>query len=342
MDTIEIAGGLLHPVCIGSVSLGNNLFLAPMAGYTDRSFRTICRHYGAAFTYTEMVSAEGIARSSLATEQLIKRGENEDLLCIQVFLPDATVARRCIPRLLSFRPTVIDINCGCPVPKVVKTGSGAALLRSPEKIHDIVRVFKQECDRPVSVKIRLGWDALSINYLESADAALAAGADMISLHARTKAMGYTGVADWHALGDLKRFVLRRYPSVPVFGSGDLFSPSDAQAMLMQSGVDGVLFARGAIGNPFIFCETIKLLTGHNRPQRPSLSERIEVMRWHLYLLGNDVGEGTACRQMRKHVSAYLKGIPHASRTKNDLMHAQTYDEYESAFIELAKTCSYSL
>jgi tRNA-dihydrouridine synthase B len=330
---------LFHPVQIGNVVIPGNLFLAPLAGYTDRAFRTICKSMGASFTYSEMVSAEGVARESQNTDLLMIRGDNEELFSIQIFMIDASVVERCLPRLLTFNPTVIDLNCGCPVPKVVKTGAGSALLKTPRKIHDIVQVIKSGCNIPVSVKIRTGWDAHSINYRETADAALSAGADMITMHARTKAMGYSGTADWQALSDLKQFVLSRTLSqnkniIPVFGSGDLFSALAAKQMLEQTKVDGVMFARGAIGNPFIFQETQELLTNAKLPDSPSILERVTVMKKQLALLSIDKGERLACKEMRKHAAAYLKGIPHAAQAKQELVKSETITDYEIAFAAL--------
>jgi len=322
---------LYHPIDIGSVHINGNLFLAPLAGYTDRAFRAICKEWGASLTYTEMVSAEGLARGSSNTEDLLKRASNEQQLAAQIFMPDASVTQRSLDRLLQFDPTIIDINCGCPVPKVVKTGAGSTLLRFPDKIYEIVRTITQHTATPVSVKIRLGWDTSSINYHETTDAALSAGAKMITMHARTKTMGYSGIADWSALTDLKQYVQTRAPEVPVFGSGDLFSAQAAKEMLEQTGVNGVMFARGAMGNPFIFSDTHHLLTTGEAPLPISLDQRIETLRSHLYRLGEDRGEALACREMRKHASAYFKGIPYAARAKQALVQSTTYAQYEEVF-----------
>lgn len=327
---------LYHPVDIGSIHIDGNLFLAPLAGYTDRAFRSVCIDKGSSFTYTEMVSAEGLARDSANTEKLMVRAENEHKLAIQIFMPEASVVARSLGKLLEYSPTVIDINCGCPVPKVVKTGAGSALLRFPDKIHDIVHLIKSSCDIPVSVKIRLGWDSSSLNYRETTDAALSAGVDMITMHARTKAMGYSGTADWSALADLKHYVYKRNPKVPVFGSGDLFSARAAQEMLEQTGVDGVMFARGAMGNPFIFSDTYNLLTKGEETVYHTTRERVATLLKQLHLMGNDIGERLACREMRKHATAYLKGIHHASKAKQALVQANTYEQYETICAHLVE------
>ena len=318
---------LFRDTSIGPVLIEGNLFLAPLAGYTDRAFRSICRQWGAFFAYSEMVSSEGLARDSVNTAALMQRGTEEQQLGIQIFLNDAAVAQRSLPSLLKANPTVIDINCGCPVPKVVKTGSGSALLKTPQKIYDIVQVLTQETTIPVSVKIRTGWDHSCINYLETADAALSGGASMLTMHARTKSMGYSGKANWRALKELKLFIAKHYPTIPLFGSGDLFSAKDAQKMLLETGVDGVMFARGAMGNPFIFKETIHLLTTEEELPPISLEVKIETLNKHLYLLGQDIGEEQACRQMRKHAPAYLSGIPHAKKAKQLINQALSYAQY---------------
>jgi nifR3 family TIM-barrel protein len=286
-----------------------------------------------------MVSAEGIARKSQNTDALMVRAEGEDLFCIQIFMPDSSVTARCLPRLLTFKPTIIDINCGCPVPKVVKTGAGSSLMRDPQKLYDIVRVLKEGCAIPISVKIRTGWDALSLNYRETADAALSAGADMITMHARTKSMGYSGVADWSKLADLKSYIMQRTAQsgrahIPVFGSGDLFSAQAAKEMLQETLVDGVMFARGAIGNPFIFRDTLRLLTEGIQSPPTGLQDRVEAMRRQLLLLTQDKGERLACREMRKHASAYIKGLPHAAQMKQHLVRCERIADYESVFTQL--------
>lgn len=328
MEMTTSSNALFHPVDIGSVHIDGNLFLAPLAGYTDRAYRSICIDHGASFTFSEMVSAEGLARESEQTVHLTSRASNETLLAIQLFMGEASVAERSLNRLKTTNPTIVDINCGCPVPKVVKTGAGSALLRDPGKIEEIVRTVKSGIDVPVSIKIRLGWDSHSINYRETADAALAGGADMITMHARTRAMGYSGSADWEALRDLKQFIVATSPSVVVFGSGDLFSPEAAKRMLEETGIDGVMFARGALGNPFIFSDTRTLLLTGEAPLQHSVEERVAVMLEHLSRAIGTVGERVACREMRKHATSYLKGLPHAAKAKQALVKAETFAEYE--------------
>lgn len=325
---------LYHPIDIGPLRIDGNLFLAPLAGYTDRSFRSICIDYGANFTFTEMVSGEGLARESENTEKLLLRADNEELLGVQLFMSDASVAKRAMENLLRYNPSLIDLNCGCPVPKVVKTEAGSALMKNPEKIFNIVKSLKNSCDIPVSVKIRVGWDLQSINYRETADAALEGGVDMISMHARTRSMGYSGSADWQTLKDLKEYISKKRVEVPLFGSGDLFTPQSALQMLATTGVDGVMFARGAMGNPFIFEQTKALLLNSTEPEPISIEKRISTLLSHLSLLIKDQGEKSGCTEMRKHAGSYLKGVPHSGEARQALVQANMYEEYERVCFNL--------
>ena len=320
---------LLHEVSIGNVTLKSNLFLAPLAGYTDKVFRSICLKHGAALAYTEMVSSEGVARDSAKTVVLMGRGEGEDNLAVQLFMPDADTARRSLEGVMAYKPAIIDINCGCPVPKVVKTGAGSALLQNPRTIREIVSTIVQNVDVPVTVKIRTGWDTNSINYLETAELVFDAGASALCMHARTRSQLYMPTAHWELLADLKR----NYPEKVIIGSGDLFCAEDGVRMLEQTGVDAIAYARGAIGNPFIFEQTRALLEG-KVPRPVSVDEKREAIMIHLKGLVDYLGENTACREMRKHVCAYLKGIPNSAKVRQAVTTALTVQEYEGALSQL--------
>lgn len=321
---------LYHPVKIGSVELNGNLFLAPVAGYSDRSFRSICVEQGAAFTYTEMVSAEALVRGNWKTEELMSRAENEKAYSVQIFGGDEDVMYDATKIVLEKSSCeVIDINCGCPVPKIVKTNAGSALTRDPDRLGKIVAAVKRAAEgkRAVTVKIRSGWDAQTITWKEAALAALENGADAITMHPRTKTQGYEGFSDWNKLRELVQLVNGK---VPVFGSGDLFKPEDAKRMLEETGCDGVMFARGAMGNPFIFKKTIQLLKNGSYEEIPA-SERIKTAFNELEMLAQDTNEKHACMEMRKRFCAYSKGIEGGAELRAKTVHAATIADYHQIF-----------
>ncbi|MDR2785106.1 MAG: tRNA dihydrouridine synthase DusB [Treponema sp.] len=327
----EGSAGLYRPVDIGPLVLSGNLFLAPVAGYTDRAFRSICAGYGANLGYTELASAEAIVRcpgelTESKTGRLMRRGEGELYYAVQLFGADPEVMYRAALKLAPFKPDLVDINCGCPVPKVVKSGAGSALMRDPSLLGRIVAAVVRASagalgNVPVTVKIRSGWDSASLNYREAAAAAVDAGAALVGLHPRTRVQGYGGKSDWSLIADLAA----RLP-VPVAGSGDLFSADAAEKMLRETGCAAVMFARGALGNPFIFREARSLLRGENRAA-PAPAERVGAAFRHLGLLVSDMGEYAACREMRKQFCAYTKGIPDGARLRGDLVRAETAEDY---------------
>lgn len=320
---------LYHPVKIGKLELSGNIFLAPVAGYSDRSFRSICVEHGAAFTYTEMVSAEALVRNNLKTEILMRRAENESAYAVQVFGGEPeTVAAGAKIILEKTNCECIDINCGCPVPKIIKTGAGSALTRDPERLHSVAKaVVKIAGDIPVSVKIRSGWDESHITWKEAALAALDAGVSAITMHARTRAQGYEGKSDWSKIKELTALAAGK---IPIFGSGDLFTPEDAERMLSETGCDGVMFARGAMGNPFIFDKTIQLLTTGKYDDIP-VQKRIETGFRELLNLSNDIGEKSACLEMRKRFCAYSKGMNGGAAIREKIVKAQTISDYKELF-----------
>lgn len=316
---------LLHPVDIGSLHLKGNAFLAPMAGYTDKVYRSICLNHGADLCYTEMVSCEGIFRDSAKTVALMERGPNEENLAIQLFAPDWKTAEKSIKSALKYEPSLIDFNCGCPVPKVTKTGAGSALLKNPVEIGLIVKAVKNCTDVPFTVKIRAGWDCDSINYLIAAENAFSNGADALCMHARTRSQLYMPYADWTKLKDLKS----HFPEKTIIGSGDLFTAEDAVKMIEETSVDAVAFARGSIGNPFIFNRFKSIALGKT-PKEVTTENKVTQIMAHLTGLVEMVGENTACREMRKHVCGYLKGIPGSSRVKNMISSSTTVEQYKQA------------
>ena len=299
---------LYCPVKIGTLELDGNLFLAPVSGYTDRSFRSICADYGADFSFTELASAEALVRGGKATFDIIRRGDSEKRYAVQLFGHDPQTMYQAARALSPLRPEAVDINCGCPVPKVIKTGAGSALMKDPLRLGRIVEAVVRAAAEtlgavPVTVKMRSGWDSHTLNYRECARTAVEAGAAMVTLHPRTRAQAYLGKSDWNCIADLVSRI-----NVPVTGSGDLYSPEDAARMLAETRCAAVMFARGAEGNPFIFPATRSFLTSGAWQPAP-FEERIAAAFRHLNLLAADIGEKAACREMRKQFCAYTKGPP---------------------------------
>jgi nifR3 family TIM-barrel protein len=318
--------GFYRPLSVGGLVLGGNLFLAPVAGYTDRAFRSVCVEQGADFCFTELVSAESIIRGRpdcKAPENpgpvsvLLRRADNEGSYGIQLFGADAERMGQAAALLGPWRPEAVDINSGCPVPKVVRTGAGSALMRDPANlgrvVEAVVRASREHLGGiPVTIKIRSGWDSQSVNYRECGRIAVEAGAAMVSLHPRTRAQGYGGKSDWTGIADLASRL-----SVPVAGSGDLYGAEDARRMFRETGCAAVMFARGALGNPFIFAETRALLLG-TAYTPPGPGERMALALEHLERLAADMGERRACVEMRKHFCAYTKAVhrPYAAEKED--------------------------
>ena len=321
---------LYHPVKIGSLSLDGNVFLAPVAGYSDRAFRSICADCGADFAYTEMVSAEALTRNNLKTEQLMARAPNEKAYAVQIFGGKGqTMADAARIVLEKTTAECIDINGGCPVPKIIKSGAGSNLTANPTLLYDIVSSVVKAVDGrvPVTIKIRTGWDAEHITWKDCAQAALDAGAAAITLHGRTRAQGYEGKADWGKLAELVGFINGR---IPVFGSGDVFSPEAAKQMIEQTSCDGIMLARGAMGNPFIFTKIRQFLKTGSYQEIPT-GERIEAGFRELDLLVQDFGEKGACLEMRKRFCAYSRGIDGGAALRKQLVAAESVEEYKNIF-----------
>lgn len=326
---------LYHPVKIGNVELKGNLFLAPVAGYSDSAFRSVCIENGACFTYTEMVSAEALVRKNIKTETLMARAFNEKVYSVQIFGGQADIMAQAARIVLDkTHCEVIDINCGCPVPKIIKSGAGSELTRDPEKLYQIAKAVVEAAGGrpekggvPVTVKIRSGWDKPHLTWKEAAQAALEAGVSAITIHPRTRAQGYEGHSDWDIMKQLVEFVDKR---VPVFGSGDLFKPEDAKKMLEETGADAVMFARGAMGNPFIFKDATSLLTSGSYEPVP-VEYRIKTGFAELERLVAETNEKHACMEMRKRFSAYSKGIQNGAALRAQIVHASTVQDYHDIF-----------
>ena len=328
-QTSNITQSLFHSVDIGSVKISGNLFLAPVAGYSDAAFRGICRRCGASLCYTEMVSSEALTRGSDKTQDIMLRAPNEDIYAVQLFggVPE-TMAEAAKIVIEKANPEIIDINAGCPVPKILKSGAGSTLTKDPALLYKITKATVEAAGSvPVTVKIRSGWDNNNITFREAAKAAYEAGAAAITLHGRTRAQGYEGKANW---GYLKELVELLAGKIPVFGSGDAFSPEDAKRMLEETGCQGVMFARGAMGNPFIFKQTKELLTTGQYSEIP-IQEKLDTGMAELNHLIDLKGEYVACKEMRKRFCCYSKGVSGGGAVRKAIVEANTYQDYLNVY-----------
>lgn len=292
---------------IGSLKLDNPFLLAPLAGITDAPMRRLCHRQGAALTYTEMVSCKGMWYGDRNTGKLLYTYRDEQPVGYQIFGHEPEVMAYAAREISSLPGKLIDINFGCPVPKIVKNGEGSALLKNPDLIYDIVAAVVKNTDKPVTAKIRTGWDKDSINVVEVAHAISAAGASAIAVHARTREQYYSGKADWSMIASVKRAV-----DIPVIGNGDVTDGKAAISMMDETGCDLVMIGRGALGNPWIFREALAAWRGEEIPLQPSKDEKKAMMISHLEDLTELKGEYAAVREMRKHVGWYLKGVPGAA------------------------------
>jgi tRNA-dihydrouridine synthase B len=309
----------------------DSVVLGPMAGITEAPFRGICKRMGARLTYTEMVSAKGLHYNpdSAVSKALLTFSAEETPCGVQLFGSEPDIMADQAARIVSEREgdvALVDINMGCPMSKVTAKGEGAALMRTPELAAEIVSRVSQSCTVPVTVKFRAGWDESARNAAEFARAMEAAGAAAIAIHGRTRAQFYRGRADWDVLAEVKSAV-----SVPVIGSGDVFSAADAKAMLDQTGVDVVMVARGAQGNPWIFREAAALIERGVVLPPPTAFERIDMAREHARALLEFGGEHTAPR-MRKHVGWYIHGMPGATRMRERVNQVGSYAELDELLV----------
>ena len=296
---------MIKPLKIGDLVLAHNVVLAPLAGITNLPFRILCRREGAALAFTEMVSVNGLVREGVNTLALLKSLPEDRPLGIQLF-GDTPRSLAEAARMVEDYGDLLDINMGCPVRKVVGTGAGSALLREPRKIAEIIRAVRAATRLPLTVKIRSGWHCGDDTFREIGMIAEAEGCDAITLHPRSRAQMFSGVAAWDHLRELKENV-----SIPVLGSGDLFSAQDCQRMMMETGCDGVMIARGALGAPWIFRQVAEL-AATGMVTAVTNRQRVEAMRQHLELFCCAVGEPIAVREMKKHVGWYARGFAGAA------------------------------
>ncbi len=303
---------------IGSVALDNNILLAPMAGVADGAFRAICRKFGCALTYTEMVSAKALSFQDAKTCRMLKIDDAEKPCGVQIFGSEPEVMARVARDAVVGGAALLDINMGCPMPKVADHGDGAALMRNPDLVAKIVHAVVRAACVPVTVKIRKGWDEQSINAVEVAKIAQENGAAAVAVHGRTRQQMYTGKADWGIIKAVKDAL-----GIPVIGNGDIFAAEDALKMLELTGCDAVMVGRGAQGNPFIFRQINALLQTGSVMYMPTLQDKIQTLLEQVSLMIAQKGEYIAIREARKHAAWYLKGERNSARVRGELNHAGT-------------------
>ncbi|PLX83654.1 MAG: tRNA dihydrouridine synthase DusB [Desulfuromonas sp.] len=308
---------------IANLTIDNNVILAPMAGITDLPYRRLMKGFGAGLVFTEMVSANGLIRAGRRTRELLRSRPGERPLGIQLFGEDPEVLAEAAQQV-NADGELLDLNLGCPVPKVVRNGAGSALLRDPVKAGKVVAAVRRATDLPLTVKIRSGWDHQSVNFLEVGRIAASEGADAVTLHPRTRSQGFSGQADWEHIRRLKETL-----AVPVIGSGDIFNAEDALAMLRQTGCDAVMVGRGAYGNPWLIRDILALQRGL-KPAPPSPPERLQAALLHLNLFLESFDSKKAVLDMRKHLAWYSRGLPGATAFRTLINRLQTVEEVRQA------------
>ena len=306
---------------IGKVELESNILLAPMAGVTDKAFRMIVKPFGPALMYTEMVSGKGLFYKSKKTADLLTADESEKPVAVQIFGHDADIMAEIANSALEYGAAVIDINMGCPAPKIVNNGDGCALMKSPETAAKVISAVCRAVDVPVTVKFRAGWDDKSINAVEFAKIAEQSGASAVTVHGRTREQFYSGTADLDIIKAVKAAV-----KIPVIGNGDIIDGGSAAHMLEYTGCDGIMVGRAAEGNPWIFKEISAYLKDGTVFPPPDLDERREVALKHLGLLVEFKGEHRGVLEGRKHMAWYFKGVSGGAVLRTALNKAQKYDE----------------
>ena len=308
---------------IGNIDIKNRIVLAPMAGISNTSYRKIIKEMGAGLIYAEMVSDKALCFSNEKTFDLLKMSEEERPIAQQIFGSDKesfVKAAQIIEEKM--HPDIIDINMGCPVPKVaVRAQAGSALLKNPDKVYEIVSSVVKAVTVPVTVKIRSGWDEKNINAVEIAKKCEEAGASSITIHGRTRAQGYSGKADWNIIKQVKEAV-----KIPVIGNGDVTSCYDAKKMIDETGVDAVMIGRGVLGNPWLIKECVDYLNDGKEPEEVSFVDKVQMMRKHYELLAQDKCEKLALLEIRSHIIWYLKGMPQSKEIKNKICQSKTTED----------------
>lgn len=317
----------------GDIELKYGLFLAPMAGFTDRAMRLVCHNMGSEYSVTEMVSAKAVVYGDKKTHALAKITADEGPAGVQIFGSEPSIMAKAAELLQKgedggVRPQSIDINMGCPVHKIYSNGEGSALMKNPDLIYDIVTAVSQNIDIPCTVKIRAGVDRESVNAVECALAVEAAGASLVAVHGRTKTEMYSGNADYEIVKNVKKCL-----KIPVIANGDIVDAESAVRVLSVTGADGIMIGRGAIGNPFVFSEIIAQLKGE-KYEAPTLYERIATALFQLRAAIAEKGEGVAVREARKQIAMYLRSFRGAAALRSEINRAGSYAEIEEAFCKI--------
>ncbi len=315
----------MSKLTIGNVSLDNNVILAPMAGVTDLPFRLLCREQGAGLICMEMVSAKAIFYNNRNTEELMEIHPQEKPVSLQLFGSEPDILSEMAKKIEEKPFDILDLNMGCPVPKVVNNGEGSALMKDPVLVEKILTALVKAVQKPVTVKIRKGFDDTCVNAVEIAKIAESCGVAAVAVHGRTRQQYYSGKADWDVIAAVKDAV-----KIPVIGNGDVDSPDAAAAMLAHTGCDGVMIGRAAQGNPWIFREVTKFLETRERVAKPSAKEKKELILRHACLQLQAKGEYTAVREMRKHLAWYTVGMPHSARFRQTINTIESMEELITA------------
>lgn len=319
----------MNPLRIGNITLENNLILGPMAGVTDLPFRVLCKEQGAGMICMEMVSAKAILYKNKNTNELLTIDEREHPVSLQLFGSDPDIISRMAKQIEPLPFDILDINMGCPVPKVVGNGDGCALMKQPLLAGEIIEKTAKAIDKPVTVKIRKGFDENHVNAVEMAHIAQECGAAAVAVHGRTRDQFYAGAADWEIIRKVKEAV-----KIPVIGNGDLFTGKDVKEMERQTGCDGFMIARGAQGNPWIFKEMLYYLETGKNMERPSMKEIVDMMLRHAKMLISYKGDYTGIREMRKHAAWYVRGCQNAAKLRARINEAESYGELLAIFEEV--------
>lgn len=309
---------------IGNVDIEGNLILGPMAGVTDLPFRVLCKEQGASLVYTEMISAKGIYYGNKNTEVLWAIDEKERPVALQLFGSDVEIMSSMAAKIENRNFDILDVNMGCPVPKVVNNGEGSALMKNPKLAADIVRGLVRAIGKPVTVKFRKGFSKEDNTAVEFAKIMEDAGVSAMAVHGRTREQYYSGKADWEVIARVKEAV-----SVPVIASGDIFTPEDAGKCLRETGCDGLMLARGVRGNPWLFSQIKTYLETGKIPDKPAKDEVAAMMLRHARMMIDFKGEYIGMREMRKHVAWYTTGYPGSSSLRRAVNEVETYDQLES-------------